>query len=192
MRLYTLENERLYLNALELDRFLAVARRQPSPQRLFALTLAYTGCRISEALELRFSAMQLDTRVMSFRTLKKRDQHHIREVPMSVELAAAFGDLRGQEKDLVWSENGQPIARITAYRWIKTIMLEAQIAGPRACPKGLRHGYGVRAVLNNIPLNMLQLWMGHASMRTTAIYATVLGPEQLSLADRMWVSSTEI
>lgn len=27
--------------------------------------------------------------------------------------------------------------------------------GPHKCPKGLRHGYGVNAILKQVPLNML-------------------------------------
>lgn len=65
-------------------------------------------------------------------------------------------------------------------------MAEADIVGPQACPKGLRHAYGARATLKGVPLHILQLWMGHASMKTAAIYATVLGPDQLEIADRMW------
>jgi integrase/recombinase XerD len=43
--------------------------------------------------------------------------------------------------------------------------------GPHACPKGLRHGFGVTAVSKGIALNMVQKWLGHAQPTTTAIYA---------------------
>ena len=43
MRLYNERNERLYLNRSELRRFIRAARQATSRQRLFALTLAYTG-----------------------------------------------------------------------------------------------------------------------------------------------------
>ena len=76
--------------------------------------------------------------------------------------------------------------RITGYRWIKSIMAEANIVGVHACPKGLRHGFGVNATMSGVQIHMLQRWMGHASMETTAIYATVIGPEERQLAERMW------
>ena len=41
---------------------------------------------------------------------------------------------------------------------------------PLACPKGLRHGFGIRAAGYNVPTNLIQRWMGHASPTTTAIY----------------------
>ena len=36
-----------------------------------------------------------------------------------------------------------PVARITALRFVKGAMLEAGIVGRPACPRGLRHGFGV-------------------------------------------------
>lgn len=65
-------------------------------------------------------------------------------------------------------------------------MHQANITGPQACPKGLRHGYGIHAVQSGVQLNMLQKWMGHASMSTTAIYANAVGEEELEIARRMW------
>lgn len=186
MRLYDDEAQRLYLNAAELRRFIAVANRAPPHIRRFALTLAYTGLRLSEARTLRYGSFQLEARVLSVQSLKKRRLGVVREVPISLALKAAFDALNQPEDAFIWPSGKQPIPRSTAYRWIKRLMIEAGITGPRACPRGLRHAYGVAAVMAGVPLHMLQRWMGHARMETTAIYATVLGPEQLVVADRMW------
>jgi integrase/recombinase XerD len=67
-------------------------------------------------------------------------------------------------------------------------MRMAGIADAQCKPKALRHGFAVDAVLNGVPLNILQRWMGHARMETTAIYASVLGEEERSLARRAWNS----
>lgn len=187
MRLYSSQNERLYLNASEMARFLTAASAAPPPIRLFAMTLAYTGVRISEARQLRSHAVQLDARVLSVRCLKKRKDHVVREIPIPHELVAEFALMPLPTNDcLLWHDHGREVCRIRAYRWIKALMRDAGLDGPKACPKGLRHAYGARAAVAGIPLHMLQRWMGHSSMQTTAIYATVLGPEQLMLADRMW------
>jgi site-specific recombinase XerD len=42
-----------------------------------------------------------------------------------------------------------------------------------AAPKGLRHSFGVNAFQSNVPPHLVQRWLGHASLRTTAIYADV-------------------
>ena len=57
---------------------------------------------------------------------------------------------------------------------------------PHRSPKGLRHGYGINAVINGIPLHMLQKWMGHAQLTTTTIYADAIGKEEQDIASRMW------
>ena len=59
----------------------------------------------------------------------------------------------------------------------------AGISGPQASPKGLRHGFGVAGVQAGIPLNMVQKWLGHAQLSTTAIY---VGAEEQAIAERMW------
>jgi integrase/recombinase XerD len=76
--------------------------------------------------------------------------------------------------------------------------------------KGLRHGFGVAAVTHlphtqrpdtlavadrpselsrytaGIPLNLVQKWLGHAQLTTTAIYADAIGAEEKDIARRMW------
>jgi integrase len=65
-------------------------------------------------------------------------------------------------------------------------MQAAEIEGLHATPKGLRHGFGIQAVVSNVPLNLIQRWLGHARLTTTAIYADATGPEEKQLAERMW------
>lgn len=57
---------------------------------------------------------------------------------------------------------------------------------PHASPKGLRHGYGVYAVIKGVPQNPLQKWLGHAQLTTTAIYGRALGQEERDIVARMW------
>ena len=195
MRIYDKRNQRLYINAPERKRFLVEANKSGLPVRAFCLTLLYTGCRLSEALELTTASIDPASDLLSFRTLKKRDRHHIREVPVPSELSDILNTLKEQRlreagadrKPLaLWTHKGRPLNRITGYRWIKRIMEKADIHGAQASPKGLRHGYGVYALRMGIPLNMLSKWMGHASMITTAIYGNAVGSEELEIAGRMW------
>jgi integrase/recombinase XerD len=77
-------------------------------------------------------------------------------------------------------------SRVTAWRKVQAVMEMAGLAGPHATPKGLRHGFGVQAVSAGIPLNLVQKWLGHAQLSTTAIYADAMGAEEQSIAARMW------
>ena len=60
-------------------------------------------------------------------------------------------------------------------------MRAAAIEGPQACPKGLRHAYGVAAVAAGVPLPTVAAVLGHAHLTTTAI-----GAEARELVARMW------
>jgi integrase len=71
-------------------------------------------------------------------------------------------------------------------RVIKATMRRTGIAGPMACPKGLRHRFGIRAGDRSVPTNLIQRWMGHASPTTTVIYLDAVGLEERQFANRMW------
>jgi integrase/recombinase XerD len=77
-------------------------------------------------------------------------------------------------------------SRTTAWRYVKAVMTIAGITRTAAMPKGLRHGFDVNAFQSNIPPHLVQRW--HASLRTTAIYGDVVGPEESAFAARMWSS----
>jgi site-specific recombinase XerD len=66
------------------------------------------------------------------------------------------------------------------------VVAAARLEGPHASPKGLRHGFGMAAVSAGIPLNLVQKWLGHAQLTTTAIYADAVGAKEKDIAQRMW------
>jgi site-specific recombinase XerD len=71
-------------------------------------------------------------------------------------------------------------------RHVCAVMKTAKITGPHATPKGLRHGFAIKATTSGVPLNTLQQLLGHAQLSTTAIYADAMGPEKRQLVERMW------
>ena len=79
-----------------------------------------------------------------------------------------------------------PWGRPTAWRRIARVIREARLDGPQATAKGLRHGLGVQAVAEGIPLNIVQKWVGHAQFSTNAVYADAVGAEEHEIASRMW------
>ena len=91
----------------------------------------------------------------------------------------AQGSARGANRRL-W-----PITRQTANRQMGALMRSAGIEGPQACPRGLRHSYGVAAVTAGVPLPTVAAVLGHASLTTTAIYTTAIGAEARELASRV-------
>ena len=72
---------------------------------------------------------------------------------------------------------------------MKTLLAAAGIRGEHACPRGLRHGFGVATVQSGAPITLTQRWMGHKKLETTAIYTDVMGPEERSFADAFFAWS---
>jgi len=62
----------------------------------------------------------------------------------------------------------------------------AAVNGPAAMPKGLRHAFGVTAFQSAVPPHLVQRWLGHASLGTTAIYGDVSGREEREFAAKIW------
>jgi len=172
--------QRKYVSQSERLRFLEAADRQPSQVKALCYLIAYTGCRISEALSLEHFHIDQDRGAVIFQTLKRR-KRHFRCVPIPAFLVRMLLDSRKPGQSTLW-----PIHRATAWRWIKQVMAEARIEGPMATCKGLRHGFGIWAATQSVPPNLIQRWMGHASSTTTAIYLNVVGSEERMFAERMW------
>lgn len=180
--LFDLYGQRKYLDTSEARRFLAAARAADLPHRLFCEILFYTGCRISEALELIPRRLDTDGRRIVFRTLKRRKLVY-RAVPVPTRLIRDLATFaRGHEPN----DRLFPWCRVTGWRIVKGVMEQARIEGPQATARGLRHQFGIHAIAVNIPENLLQRWMGHARARTTHIYTLALGAEEQALAARMW------
>ena len=42
-------------------------------------------------------------------------------------------------------------------------------------------------VIKRKALNMVQKWLGHSQLTTTAFYANAVGEEEQNIASRMWI-----
>jgi integrase/recombinase XerD len=191
--LFDAHGRRLYLTRDERQAVLAAAEVAERRTRTFCLTLAYTGCRISEALALTCGRVDLAGRALVFETLKKRRRGVYRAVPVPPAVLDALDLVHGVREAQRRRNGGHgvrlwPWARSTAWLRLQGVMRAAGIrGGPHATAKGFRHGFGVAAVQAGIPLNLVQRWLGHAQLSTTAIYADALGAEEQSIAARMWL-----
>ncbi|MFT5450290.1 MAG: integrase/recombinase XerD [Gammaproteobacteria bacterium] len=190
--LFTADGERKYLTHDERQNFMAAAMElKDRHRRTFCLTLAHSGCRISEGLALSFNRIDMSGGQLVFQSLKKRNgkkqQRAVPVPPSYLQTLDLVHNVRAVQKQPrkrtapLW-----PIARMTGYRWICETMQAAGVAGAMAHPHSLRHAFGVQALMKDIPLPLLQRWMGHADLETTAIYLQVIGNEEKSFAGRMW------
>jgi integrase/recombinase XerD len=159
--------------------------------RTLCAVLAFSGCSISEATALTIDHVDLNAGTLVFESLKKRRRGVFRAVPVPPSLLKDLDNVHGVLEIQARGDRGAGVrlwnwSRITTWRNVCDVMDDAGLAGLHATPKGLRHGVGVAAVQNGIPLNLVQRWLGHAQLSTTAIYADAVGPEEHAIAARMW------
>lgn len=198
MRLHDNYGKRLYLTQTERERFLKMASEELREERMFCHVLHYTGCRISEALELTPERIMIEDRIIIFRTLKKRKfdkdgnlrKNQYRHVPVPdrliEELDLVFDLRRLQKSKEPMDNNLWPMSRATAWRLIKKIMAKSEIIGPQATSKGFRHGFGIAMAQTGMPLTVLKDLLGHNSTITTEIYLAFAGEEKRNLVMKGW------
>jgi integrase/recombinase XerD len=188
--LYDRDGNRKYLTVSERSAFLYAASKLPPMERTFCLILAYTGARISEVLALTPARIDVEARVVVLESLKKRRRGHFRAIPLPSDLLSEFDtvhDTRSARRDPDRAQ--QPMwvwCRTTAWGRVKGCMAEAEITGPRATAKGLRHSFAVASLQAGVHINFVRKWLGHSRLSTTEIYADAVGDEELSIAHRFW------
>ena len=191
MRIFDVKGNRLYCTQEEVALFLKKARERDSNLRTFAETLVYTGCRISEGLSLVPKNVHREGCQITFNSLKKRRGDMYRTVPVPENYMDTLivankiverQKVKKKAESRIWTWSRQ-----YAFRLIKELMVDAGIPeGKHRSPKGLRHAFGVNAVVKGVQLNMIMKWMGHADISTTAIYADAIGKEEAEIAKKMW------
>ena len=157
--------------------------------RTFAEFLVFTGCRISEALSVRVEHFDFEDNRVAVETLKQRRRGVWRRVPLSKPFILRLGRehaIQQQQRRCEGDTYLWPYCRTTAYSKIKQVMFWADLEGASANPKGLRHTFGIHAILSNVPITSVQQWMGHARLETTQIYLNIDGNEEYEIASRMW------
>lgn len=182
---------RKYLTAAERRAFIKAAMGQAPEVYTLCLVLKDTGCRLSEALALTADHIDTRTGTIVFRSLKKRRLGVHRAVPVSPTLLSELERVHGLRRLQDAPDGGAsvrlwPWHRMTGHRRVKEVLAAAGVHGPHATAKGLRHGFGVAALERGIPITVLQKWLGHAKLATTAIYGDVVGAEERRMARKLW------
>lgn len=183
LTLFNSSGQRKYLNSEERNNFYVCSKKYPQNIKLFAATLFWTGARISEVLNLKYLNFNQVEQNVVIETLKRRRKGVFRQVPLPSDLLTELLMFSSSkiESNKVWQ-----FSRRTANRYIYSIMKDAKIIGPQACPKGIRHSFAVECIVKGIPINLIQRWLGHSSITTTTIYLDVIGEEEKIFARKLW------
>lgn len=186
---------RKYLNREERKAFFAATQLQEAKVKYLSQFIYYTGCRLSEALEVTPAKLDYANHSVTIRTLKqgKRDgepviRYRINELPESFlnELQGVYNILKLQEKEKTSTLPLWPVTDRTARTYVKQVMEAAGVTGKHANPRGLRHSMGVSLAMNKVPANIIQKVLGHSSEANTMVYLDVVQDERRELISQVW------
>ena len=167
------------------------ARRSARHKRYYLLVkvLYRTGARIDEALMLKPSDINLATNSIRLMTLKQgKDRNGNRKEKYRV--LSIHPDLRDTYMQYLLEFNlpqrGEellfPMKRQVVDLYLKKI--QASI-GIRIHAHKFRHTFAVKAIMDNVPLNVLQQWLGHSSIFTTSVYTQITGMDTSQFMERI-------
>lgn len=157
---------------------LALIRATDSAEtRMVMRLMLRCGLRVSEALSLRPADLRLDQEppLISLRADVVGNKGKVaREIPIPADLVELMRD-RASGKVRVHNDKLFGITRQAVGIGMRKAAEKAGIEPSRAHPHAFRHTYGRHCILNGVPINVLQEWMGHSKLSTTAIYVKLAG-----------------
>ena len=166
-------------------------RRSDRHKRYFLLVefLYRTGGRIDEVLLVKPSDVNLATNSIRMKTLKQgKDKNGIqkqkyRVIPLHAELRDAYMqylldmNISAKSEDPLFSMSRQVVD-------IYFKKLQEKL-GFKIHAHKFRHTFAVKAIMDNVPLNVLQQWLGHSSVFTTSIYTQITGMDTSEFMGRV-------
>lgn len=144
--------------------------------------LLFTGARIDEALAIRPVDVHLDLNTIDLITLKRK-KPTMRTIPLHRELKDAVMTYFIEfHIDVKATDRLFPMNRQAVSLYMKRMQREL---GFRIHAHKFRHTFGVWAVLNRVPLSVLQDWLGHESIFNTSIYTQITGMDTSQYMNQM-------
>jgi site-specific recombinase XerD len=174
----------VFLSSCELDKLIAAAKKHPNKhlglRDLICLgILRYTGCRRSELLNLIWEDIEISSGSIKF--LGKGNKERL--VPIHPLLKGLLLEYKSQYvcpmNDLVIKgQNGKRLSN-TGLRKILNKYLDLAGIIKNITPHKIRHSFATELLSKGVDIRVIQQWLGHESISTTAIYTHVTF-EQLS------------
>jgi integrase/recombinase XerD len=149
-------------NRIEDNQGLEVSRTRTRARALI-LTLLYSGFRISDAIKLERSAIDMRTGRLLIRMMKTREPLYIRLPQIVVDALAA---LPVESKYFFWSGKSKLSCSVgNARRTVERILARADVSDGH--PHRFRDTFSVELLTKGVDLHKVQRLLGHTSIRTT-------------------------
>jgi integrase/recombinase XerD len=174
-------------NKMETDK-----RRSSYHKRYFLLVnfLYRSGGRIDEVLIIRPTDINLQTNTIRMKTLKQgkdkktgKQKVKFRIIPLHPNLRDVYMqyliefNLNQKFEDPLF-----PMQRQVVDLYFKKLQ---EKLGFNIHAHKFRHTFAVKAIMDNVPVNVLQQWLGHSSVFTTSIYTQITGMDTSEFMERV-------
>ena len=142
------------------------------------------GLRIGEALHLRPG--QIDAAKGLLRIIGKGNKQRLLPLPhcLLIALRRAWLTHRNPQWVFAASADGKPLCAMSLRRAFHAARIQAGI-DVHYVPHSLRHGFATRLVEQGVEVRIVQILLGHASIRTTEIYTHLTEPLRDQLRQRL-------
>jgi integrase/recombinase XerD len=141
-------------------------------QRVVAMTMYAAGLRVSEAVSL--TPANIDSKQMVIRVIQGKGRKD-RTVPLSPVLLEQLRRHYRRAHPRTWLFPGRGAGQHVSEKsvWRSIARARAAVAGKRVSPHCLRHSFATHLLEAGTDLRTIQLLLGHASLKTTAVYLHV-------------------
>ncbi len=140
---------------------------QPFPVGFIFHLLAYTGMRLGEAINLRWSDVDLENHIIR---IAKSKSKKIRSIPIHADLMERLENLPTCENDYV-IDNGRNRPLYTDSWYWKTFNRAAKACDIKPRPiHSLRHTFAAHLVMSGVDIFTVKELLGHSDIKTTTVY----------------------
>ncbi|RYC70076.1 tyrosine-type recombinase/integrase [Spirosoma sordidisoli] len=167
------QQEEKFLTIQETERVISYIH---NPAHLVqVLLLVDAGLRVTEAIGLQWSDIDVRKKLVRVRSLKKRGKETYRLLPMSERLFAAVARLvekKGRSGKYLFPGNGndRPVTRASVNKWMRQLSDEHPDV-PHLHPHRFRHTFATNLRANGAELADIRDLLGHEKLQTSTIYA---------------------
>lgn len=155
-------------------RRLIATLRQPLYRACFALIYAY-GLRIGEAITLPVTAV--DSHQMLLRLIGKRNKE--RALPLTQSMLTMLREVWKTHRSPTWIFASQRVVThlpyATAYAAFDQARSECGF-DDKFRPHSLRHSFATHMLQQGVDIRLIQILLGHSSIRSTEIYTHLTEP----------------
>lgn len=159
-----------FLNPSEVDYIIELAYKQSIFDGMLIKFLIHTGLRINEARSILIQHIDFDNDVLKVVQGKGNKD---RFVPLSRNLKQSLMTfLNGRNKGFVFCKYNETeyTKRALQYR-VENIIKKCNFTKQKITTHSLRHTFACMCLAKGLPLDRIQLLMGHEKITTTQIYA---------------------